>query len=125
MDLLNKFAPLKCKYVRANHSKFMTKELSKALMFRTRFRHQLLKMKTPEANAKYNKQRSIYVILTRKTKRNYYESLDLNNVRDNKIFWATVKPLFSNKTNLAENIVLSENGALTKDEEKIANTFNN
>ena len=45
MDLLNKFAPLKCKYLRANHSKFMTKELSKAIMLRTRFRHQFLKMK--------------------------------------------------------------------------------
>ena len=61
MDLLNKFAPLKCKYLRANHSKFMTKELSKAIMLRTRFRHQFLKMKTPEAKAKYNKQRNICV----------------------------------------------------------------
>ena len=51
MDLLNKFAPLKCKYLRANHSKFMTKELSKTIMLRTRFRHQFLKMKTPEARA--------------------------------------------------------------------------
>ena len=39
MDLLNKFAPLKCEYLRANHSKFMTKELSKAIMLRARFRH--------------------------------------------------------------------------------------
>ena len=66
MDLLNKFAPLKCKYLRANHSKFMTKELSKAIMLRTRFRHQFLKMKTPEAKEKYNKQRNICVSLTRK-----------------------------------------------------------
>ena len=28
MDILNKFAPLKCKYLRANLSKFMTGELS-------------------------------------------------------------------------------------------------
>ena len=32
MDFLNKFAPLKCKYLRANHSKFMAKELSKAII---------------------------------------------------------------------------------------------
>ena len=83
MDLLNKFAPLKCKYLRANHSKFMTKELSKAIMLRTRFRHQFLKMKTPEAKAKHNKQRNICVSLTRKAKRNYCESLDLNNICDN------------------------------------------
>ena len=125
MDLLNKFAPLKCKYLRANHSKFMTKELSKAIMLRTRFRHQFLKMKTPEAKAKYNKQSNIFVSLTRKAKRNYYESLDLNNICDNKKFWAAVKPLFSNKIKSVENIVLSENGVLTKDEEKVANILNN
>ena len=105
MDLLNKFAPLKCKYLRANHFKFMTKELSKPIMLRTRFRHQFLKMKTPEAKAKYNKQRNICVSLTRKAKRNYYESLDLNKTCDNKKFCATVKPLFSNKIKSAKNIV--------------------
>ena len=53
MDLLSKFAPLKCKYLRAKHSKFMSKELSKALILRTRFRHQFFKTKTSEAKAKY------------------------------------------------------------------------
>ena len=71
MDLLNKFAPLKCKYLRASHSKFITKDLSKVIMLRTRFKHQFLKVKTPEAKAKYNKQRNICVSLTRKAKRNY------------------------------------------------------
>ena len=66
MDLLNKFAPLKCKYL----------------------------------------------------------SLDLDNIWDNKKFWTTVKPLFSNKIKSVENIVLSENGVLIKDEEKVANIFN-
>ena len=126
MDLLNKFVPLKRKYLRANHrSKFMTKELSKVIMLRTRFRHQFLKMKTPETKAKYNKQRNICVSLTRKPKRNYYESLDLSNICDNKKFWTTVKPLFSNKIKSVENIVLSENGVLIKDEEKVAHIFNN
>ena len=75
--------------------------------------------------AKYNKQRNICVGLTRKAKRNFYESLDLNNVCDNKKFWATVKPLLSNKIKSVENIVLSENGVLKKDEEKVADIFNN
>ena len=55
--------------------------------------------------AKYNKQRNICVSLTRKAKRNYYESLDLNKTCDNKKFCATVKPLFSNKIKSAKNIV--------------------
>ena len=87
---------IKNKYLSANHSKFMAKELSKAIMLRAIFRHQFLKLKTPktpEAKAKYNKQRNICVSLTRKAKRNYYESLDLNHICDNKKFWTTVKPL--------------------------------
>ena len=31
MEILDKFAPLKKKYIRANHSKFVTKELSKEI----------------------------------------------------------------------------------------------
>ena len=53
MDLLNKFVFLRWKYLRANQSKFMKKELSKATMLKTRFRHQFLKIKTPEAKANY------------------------------------------------------------------------
>ena len=37
---------------------------------------------------------------------------------------AIVKPLFSNKMKLTENIVLSENGKLIKDKEDVANKFN-
>ena len=32
MGFLNKFASIKCKYLRADHSKFMTKESNKAIM---------------------------------------------------------------------------------------------
>ena len=125
MDLLNKFSSLKCSYLRANHWKFMTKGSSDAIMLKTRFRHQFLKMKTPEAKVKYNKRKNICVSLTRKAKRTYYESLDLSSIWDNKKFQATIKPLFSNKIKSAENIVLSENGVLIKDEEEVANIFNN
>ena len=43
----------------------------------------------------------------------------------NKKFWATIKAFFSNEIKPSENIVLSENGKLIKDEEKVANMFNN
>ena len=38
VGLLNKATPLKRKYLRANYSKFMTKELSKAIMLRIKLR---------------------------------------------------------------------------------------
>ena len=58
MNLLNNLAPFKCEYLRASRSKYMTKELSKAIMLRVRFRYQFLKMKTSEVKVKYNKQRN-------------------------------------------------------------------
>ena len=62
--------------------------------------------------------------MTRKAKRNDYKPVDLNNVCDNKKFGANVKLFFSNEMKSVENIVLSENGKLIKDEEEVANIFN-
>ena len=45
METLDKFASLEKKYIRANHSKFVTKELSKAIMLRSKLRNQFLKTK--------------------------------------------------------------------------------
>ena len=42
-NALNSFAPVKKKYLRANHSKFVNKELSKAMMLRTKLRNKFLK----------------------------------------------------------------------------------
>ena len=43
LNALNSFAPVKKKYLRANHSKFVNKELSKAMMLRTKLRNKFLK----------------------------------------------------------------------------------
>ena len=57
MEILDKFAPLKKKQIRANHSKFVTKELRKAIMLRSKLRNQFLKTKTQDSKSKYNKQK--------------------------------------------------------------------
>ena len=46
LNVLNKFAPLKKKYLRANHSRFVNKELNKAIMQRSRLRNKYLKGNT-------------------------------------------------------------------------------
>ena len=68
MELLNKITPLKTKFLRANHSKFVTKEVNKAIVLRTKLRNKFLKKKTLESRAKYNKQRNICVSLIKKSK---------------------------------------------------------
>ena len=77
IELLNKVALLKTKFLRANHSKFVTKNVNKALMLRKKLRNQFLKKRNLEARTKYNKKRNICVSLVKKAKRNYYENLDL------------------------------------------------
>ena len=86
IELLNKVAPLKTKFLRVNHSKFVTTDVSKAIMLRTKLRNQFLNKRTLEARIKYNKQRNICVGLVKKAKRNYYENLHLNDINDNKKF---------------------------------------
>ena len=122
MELLNKIAPLKTKFLRANHFKFVTKEVSKAIMRSTKLRNKFLKKKTLESRAKYNKQRNVCVSYIKKAKRNYYENPDLKDINDNKV-WATVKPLFSNKIKSAENIYLDESGEIIRNEKDVANIF--
>ena len=60
----------------------------------------------------------------KKVKRNYYENLDLKDINDNKKFWATVNPLFSNKIKSAESICLDESREIIRNEEEVANVFN-
>ena len=74
IDIVNLHAPLKKKYLRDNHSKFSSKELSKKIMLRSKLRNKFLKDKTDEARTKYRTQR--------KAKRNYCNDLDLSNVTD-------------------------------------------
>ena len=45
IDILNLHAPLKKKYLRANHSKFISKELSKEIMLWSKLRNEFLKNK--------------------------------------------------------------------------------
>ena len=124
LNALNSFAPVKKKYLRANHSKFVNKELSKATMLRTKLRNKFLKQKTTETRSGYNKQRNVCVSILRKAKRSYFENLDIKNLSDNRKFWGTVKPLFSNKVRSNDYITLNENDLLIRNEYEIANIFN-
>ena len=68
LNPLNKFAPVRKKYLRANHCKFVSKELSKSLMHRTKLRNEFIREKTTQARLAYNKQRNICVTTIRKSK---------------------------------------------------------
>ena len=54
-NVLNKFAPLKKRYVRANHTRFVNRESTEAIMQRSRLRNAYLKDKTRAARKAYKK----------------------------------------------------------------------
>ena len=53
---LDKQAPLKQRYVRANQQNFMDKELNQAIMVRSKLRNEYLKSKSETDKLRYNKQ---------------------------------------------------------------------
>ena len=59
LKVLNNHAPVKTKYLRENHSPFVTKELSKDIMLRSKLRSQYLKCKSEEARTRFKIQRNL------------------------------------------------------------------
>ena len=108
IDTLNKHAPIKKKYIRANDANFVTKALRKAIMLRSRLRNIFLKEKSLESKKAYNKQRNICVKMVKKAKKEHYQNISLSEITDNKKFWKTVSTLFGNKVKTNQKINLIE-----------------
>ena len=115
---------MKQKFLRANQGRFMTKDLHKAIMKRSRLRNKFLRDRTDISREEYKKQRNLCVSLLKKAKKDHFANLDIKPVTDNKKFWQTVKPLFSNKVKAKTVIKLVENDAMIDDESEIAKNFN-
>ena len=62
----DQYAPQKKKYVRGNHSPFINKNLSEAIMLRTKLRNIFLKNRTEENKERYTKQRNLCNIFAKK-----------------------------------------------------------
>ena len=60
----------------------------------------------------------------RQNKKQYYGSLNVNHITDNKNFWRLVKPNFSNKILGTNRVILRDGGKAISDTEKVADTFN-
>ena len=68
IEVLNKHAPMKQKYLRANQGIFMTKNLHKAIMKRSR--NKFLSERTEMSRKEYKKQRNFCVNLLKRAKKN-------------------------------------------------------
>ena len=100
---------MKKKFLRANHAPFMTKSLRKAMMLRLKLGNRYNKSRTSENLHSYRKQRNLCVKLLKSAKKDYYNILNITHITDNKKFWKTVKPAFSDKVHQSKKIVLVDN----------------
>ena len=122
IELLNLQAPMKEKYIRANNSPFMNKSLHKAVMTRSRLCNKFLKNPSNANKINYTKYRNYCTGLFKKEKKAFYNNIDTKSITDNRTFWKTVKPMFSDITN--NKITLLEGEEIITDNFEIAETFN-
>ena len=121
--ILEKDAPTKKKYVRANQAPFITKTLSKEIMKRSRLRNKFLNTKSDIDKKVYNEQRNYVASLFRK-KKDFYGNLDISKVTDNRVFWKIVKPKISDEVKIRSKITLVEDDKILSQDAEIAKTFN-
>ena len=121
--ILEKKVPLKERYVRYSQAKFMNKNLQKAIMNRSRLLYRYRKEKTEATRSAYKRQINICVKLLRKTKKQFYNNLNVKYITESKLFWKTVKPSFTEKTLKDERITLVENNKVVSDESNLVEIF--
>ena len=73
----------------------------------------------------YKKQKNYVSRLYKKERKMFFNSLNSSVISDNRKFWKTVKPLFSNKGNYGNKIKLVENEEIIDDDTKVAEELNN
>ena len=101
---------------------FYDKQLSKAIMKKSRLRSNFLRNRMEENKFFYNRRINYCLSLLRKSKRRYYENLNIKNVTDNKEFWKSMKHLLSDKSRITDRISISEKGEIFKTEPETAET---
>ena len=124
LEVFNSHAPIKKKVIRANQKPYITKEMRKAIMLRSQMENRFYQYKTEEYKRALKKQRNYCNRLYKRERKRYYSKLNLNNINDNKKFWNTMKPLFSDKGGIKDNIVLVEGNKIISEDIDVAHVFN-
>ena len=124
LTVLDKHAPIKKEYLRANHASFVTKQLRKATMKRSKLCNDFLKDINDAFQSAYRKQCNLCITFLRKAKKQHFSNLEPKIITDNKNFLKSVKPLFSDKITVKEIINLTGNGEILSSDTDIADTFN-
>ena len=75
----------------------MTKALRKAIMKRSKLRNMFNEERNIENQYEYKRQLKLCLYLLKHSKKRHFNSLNMNYVTENKTFWKTIKPFFTEK----------------------------
>ena len=84
-EVLNYHEPLKQKLARGNHAPFMTRELSKAIMIKSKAKNSYVKWPSRENFVAYKKSQK-QTLLTKKAKRTFFKEATESGVMSNRNF---------------------------------------
>ena len=84
--VLDKHQPLETKTIRGNHAPFMTKNLRKAIMNRSRLRSKYLKRRSRENFLEHKKEKTICNSLNKSTQNAYFADISEKVFVSNKTF---------------------------------------
>ena len=73
-----------------------------------------------ENKRNHTRQRNYCVKLSEREKKNFFAIFDTKNITDNKTFWQTGKPFFSDITFYSDQITLINNAEIISDDENVA-----
>ena len=124
--ILNQFAFLKQKLIRNNNQPFMAETLRKAIMKRSKLRNKFNEERIIENWSEYNRQRNLFSNLLKQSKKRHLNSLNVNVVTENKKFWKTIEPFFTEKNKTTNNIILSQSNQTVREDKaiyQICNTY--
>ena len=96
-NTLEKNAPLKSKTVRGNQAPFINKELSKAIMEKSRLRNKHLKYPSTENFFAYKNIKNKCNNLLKLPKKKYVKDISYKGAATSKSFWNTLKPFIIHK----------------------------
>ena len=114
---LDNHAPLKQKQVMGDQAPFMTKELSKPVMTRSRIKNKYNKWPSIENFLALKQIKNKCANLTMTAKKQYFAKSAENQPLTNKSFWNSISPFFTNKNvRNGDVITLNERGRLINGE---------
>ena len=87
-------------------------------MKKSRLRNKYLNTKNDIDMKAYNKKYNLFVSLIRQEKKNFFNNISTRDITDNKTFWKTVKPLFTDKIQTKSKITLIEKKKLFPEKSK-------